>query len=355
MPVASEIRIAPWPEDHGNPYQELFYGALAPHGVRVVEGLTINDLALRKLASDVDIIHLHWPEYAWRVQGDSMVSELRLIVGLARFLRLARRLGLRVWWTAHNIVPHEGRRIINFLGYRAVAANADLVIAHSKFAAGEVTRKYGHHNVVVMPIGNFADVYPRPRPRELVMRELGLDPALPLVACLGAVRRYKGIATAIDAVAALGGKVQLLVAGDPKPDVDAAQMMLRAQRTPWLKVLFRRLTDQEFSDFTAASEALILSYSRATTSAVLLTAWTLGRGVVASDLRCFADELSGHPSAGVLARPGDALGFANAIEEYLSLARQDRIAAALEAAQEHAWSRCVTPVVEALQTSGNQP
>jgi glycosyltransferase involved in cell wall biosynthesis len=345
------IRVAPWRDDQANPYQRLFYAALAPHGVSVTSGLTISDDALGDLGTQLDVIHLHWPEYLWRVHGNGVFAQMRLIVGMARFLRLARRLGIRVWWTAHNLAPHEGHPLVNYLGYRVVAAYADLVIAHSHFAANEMKRRYSVRNVVVMRIGNFADTYPCPRPRADVVSELGLDPALPLVSCLGAVRAYKGIVTALDAVAMLKGRVQLLIAGDPDPTIDMRALESRAREQPWTRVLLRRLSDQEFADFTSASDAIVLSYLRATTSSLMLAAWTLGRGVVASDLPCFADELADFPGAGMLAPAGDSVAFANAIDRYLSVPAASRTAAALEAAAAHDWARCVLPVVEAMHRS----
>jgi beta-1,4-mannosyltransferase len=342
------LRIAPWPDDHGNPYQRLFYGALEQYGVRAVAGLCINDGELKRLAKDLDVVHLHWPEYAWRVSGDGLAAQLRLIVGLARFLRLARRLGIRIWWTAHNLVPHEGNPLINWLGIRVVAAHADLIIAHSAFAAAEVKRRFRAHSVVVMPHGNFSGAYPRPRPRAEVMAQLGLDPALPLLACLGGVRRYKGIMTAIDAVACLGGRVQLVVAGDPKPCAQADEIAVRAQTAPWLRVLLRRTSDQEFADFSAASEAVLLPYLSATTSGVLFAAWLFERGVIASDIPCFSDELADFPGAGILAPVGDPAAFGRAIEQYLSRSPDERSAAARAAAAAHDWDRCVLPLVELL-------
>jgi len=343
------IRIAPWPIDRGNPYQQLFYRALEPAKVTLVEGLSINDDSLRDLASRIDVIHLHWPEYAWRVQGTSTWDELRSIVGLGRFLRLAKRLGLAVWWTAHNIVPHEGRSYVNYLGYRIVAAYADLVVAHSTFAAQEVRRRYHAREPVVMPIGNFDNTFPAPRSREEVFETLGLDPRIPLVTCLGTIRRYKGIPIALDAVSRLDGRVQLLVAGDPKPDVDVEVMQHAAATHPWVRVVLRHISDQEFSDFTAASDAILLPYVRATTSAVLLAAWSMGRGVIASDIRCFADELADHPRAGTLAAVDDPAAFAAAIEQYLAMPSDQRRAAVLAASAAHSWPRCVGPLLDAIR------
>jgi len=100
--VDGNVAIAPWPEDDGNPYQRLFYEALSPFGFRRHSGLVINDQYLRDHAAQIDAVHLHWPEYAWRVHGTRLDRQARLVIGLARFLRLAGRLGIARVWTAHR-------------------------------------------------------------------------------------------------------------------------------------------------------------------------------------------------------------------------------------------------------------
>ena len=153
--------------------------------------------------------------------------------------------------------------MVNYVGYRTVASHADLVLAHSDFASARMKRLYGVRRVVVVPIGNFDGCYPVPRARLDTLRELGLDPDLPVVSCLGAIRRYKGIKTALDAVAALGGRVQLVVAGAMNADVDIRDLWPTAA-PPWLRLLPHRLSDQQFADLAEASDAILLPYRRAT-------------------------------------------------------------------------------------------
>ena len=162
-----------------NPYLRLFYQALEPVGVTVAEPLKVNDDWLRGHAATVDAIHIHWPETIWRPTPGAR-GTLKRIVGLLSFLRLAGRLGIKRVWTVHNIVPHEPRAGVDFLGTLALARSADLLICHSEESADAVRRRYRPRGtLVVMQHGNFAGVYPPPRPREVVLRELGLDPNRP--------------------------------------------------------------------------------------------------------------------------------------------------------------------------------
>ena len=68
----------------------------------------------------------------------------------------------------------------------------------------------------------------------------------------------------------------------------------------------RVLTNAEFSDAVAASDAVLLPYHAVTGSGVLFAAWTLGAGVIASDLPFFREMLESRPLGGRTFRLGDS-------------------------------------------------
>jgi ABC-type polysaccharide/polyol phosphate transport system ATPase subunit/glycosyltransferase involved in cell wall biosynthesis len=340
------VRIAPWPEDDGNPYQRLFYAALAPHGIERVSGLTINDAHVRGRRGQLDAVHFHWPEYIWRVGTESSWDRAKRVVGFLKFLRELKRLDIRIVWTFHNSKPHEAQWL-DRIGFRALGRKSDLIITHSERVSADVRRRF-RANVVTMPQGNYEGVYPEPRPRQVVLRELGLSPDLPTLVLVGVLRPYKGVTHAIDAVAHLQGRVQLVVAGNPKPGFDLAGLTARAQTAPWMRVVARSLSDQEFADIINAGTAVLLPYTRITTSAVLLVAWTFGRGAITSRADYFTDLLSSHPLAGRTAEADSPAILAAAIEDYLEIPEDVRWSEALKAGRSYRWSDCVIPVAEAL-------
>jgi glycosyltransferase involved in cell wall biosynthesis len=323
----------------------LFYGALASHGIRQVPGLSVNDVELDRLRPEIDAIHFHWPEYAWRLDSARLFGQWRGVIGFARFLRHARTLGLRVIWTAHNLRAHESTWT-DMVGLTALARASDMVIVHGALAARQV-RTPGR--IVTMPHGNYDGVYPVPLSRDETLTALGLKPGLPTLALVGALRPYKGIDHAIEAVAALGGRVQLVVAGTPKPGFDLRTLLATASRTKWLGVLAQPLSDQEFANIVNAADGVVLPYTRLTTSGVLLAAWTLGRGVITSREPYFTDMLTAHPNAGHLTTGLDAAALARAIVAYFEMPLAVRSVAARTAADAYAWDECVLPVVDALR------
>ena len=335
------VSVRPDPMECPNPYLRLFYQALEPTGVTVAEPLKVNDDWLRERAASLDAIHIHWPETIWRPSPDAR-GTLKRIVGLLSFLRLAGRLGIKRIWTVHNIVPHEPRAGVDFLGSLALARSADLLICHSADSADAVHSRYHPRGtLVVMQHGNFAGVYPQPRPRQLVLRELALDPNRPVVTCLGEQRSYKGLEIARAAFERLGGTVQWIVAGQPHVEMPP---ILADVRSAEAVVLDRRVSDQEFADITSAADLVWLPYHRVTGSGVILASLTLGTAVVASDLPFFRNVLEHDGPAGHLVPVGDPGALADATMSILQTPREARRAAALAIATRFDWKRTVRPV-----------
>ncbi|MBI3154347.1 MAG: glycosyltransferase family 4 protein [Burkholderiales bacterium] len=373
-----------------NPYVDLFYDALLPHGITLVGEPQLTQSWGSEHFSRIDAIHLHWPEYlwrdnlappptsdtwrarvrrhvpgAWRILGafygaaDSPAAREarrreargRSVDFLMDYIDAARAVGVSIFWTAHNLESHEGWDDVDERAFSLLAERADLVICHSRCASADFTARYGGSSrVVVMPHGNYDGVYPDPRPRAQVLGELGLDPERPTVGCVGAIRGYKGIDLAVEAVRRLDGRVQMLCAGKPRKMAGFLESFGPAGPGPGFALVPRALGDQEFADYSAACDLLLLPYRRITGSGALLAALTFGRAVVTSDLPYFREMLRGDSAAGCLSRPGDSAALADSIVRMLQLDAQTRAAAARALADEYAWPKVVVPVVEAIRS-----
>lgn len=367
LPRGKVVRLAVGPSSAaGNPYLALFHAALAHEGIAAGGRLKVTQAWLEAEAPRVDGLHFHWPEKVWRktpqalrkltggagrggVRRVARVLGMRLqLMRFRRYLRRARQLGMRVAWTVHNMEPHEGASKVDERGYRLLARQCDLILCHSESARAECIARYAPRAaVVVMPHGNYDGVYPAPRPRREVLGALGLDAEQPVVGCIGRMREYKGLDVACAAVARCEG-VQLLVAGSVQQGFDLAALQREMKNLGRAALVARRVSDQEFSDYTGACDAMLLPYRKVTGSGAFLASWTLGRGVVASDLPYFREMLEAHPKAGRLFRAGDAPSLAREIAAFLEVPAGERNAEARAAADCYPWDRCVRPVVEIL-------
>jgi glycosyltransferase involved in cell wall biosynthesis len=252
-------------------------------------------------------------------------------------------------WTVHNLEPHEGAYCWDRYGYRLLAHDCDVVMCHSESAAREVRDAYDPRGrIVVMPMGDPGPAYPRARSRDDVLAEFHLDPQRPVVSCLGRMRPDKGLDVACGAVERLNGRVHLIIGGVRHNELDASPIFAAIGRTSGV-VIDRELTDQEFADLTAASDAVLLPYRAITGSSALLSALGLGRGVVTSDLPYFREILAGEPDAGMVVSGWDTATWADALLQYLERRpAAARRRATLRLAARYHWDRGVEPLVDAL-------
>lgn len=366
------FRVASLPGRWGESglYVRLFYDALKPYGIDCVAELVPEAAWLEQHAQTLDAIHIHWPERIWRDRHLKWVRLLRGVRGYHRFrqithwprsfiglrylralLNCAKEHRLRIVWTIHDFEPHERAGWIDQVGYRMLARQCDTIICHSEAARDTFIHTYGvAKKILVMRHGNFTEAYPPPRPRDVVLRSLGLREDLPLVCFLGLLRGYKGLDLCLDAIGKLDGQIQLVIAGAPHGSFRRVRAFSRrVARMANIVFIPKFLSTQEFSDFASASEAFLLPYRRITTSGILHAAFTFHRGVVASDLPYFRESLHENPNCGRLFCPGDATAFAEAIEDYLSIPHKIRTEAAKEFAELHTWDKVVLPVVETFE------
>lgn len=341
------LRIAsrPGPE-HENPYFRLMYGALDRVGIRHAGAFCVDDAWLLAHARDLDALHLHWPEWLWRPNGRSSV---RVIVGLARYLALARRLGLLRIWTVHNLVPHEPQWP-DRAGLWLIARQIDLFVCHSARTEQLVRRRLRPRSsarTIVMPLGNYDGAIADPDDVG-VRSAFGLPTDRPLIGLVGQLRRYKGIETALEAMAHVGRRPHLIIAGRPVGDVASLLERARAMGSS-VTVIDRTLSEQELANLFSILDVAWLPYTRITGSAALLFALTAGVPAVASDLEFFREVLSGTPSAGRLTPAGDGAALAQATTELLAIPRDERRKAARSVAERYPWSSCVRPLAEAIR------
>lgn len=340
--VLDTFTIASFP-NYQNPYTRLFYNALRPYNIDHVGLLRFSLNWLANVQDQLDALHIHWPEDIWR--REEKLESIQCLMFLWSYLHVAQKLGLKRIWTMHDLEPHHNPNRLDRVGNWILARHSDLLICHSNWAAGQLHQKYSiSDKLVVMPHGNYEPCYPEPRPREVVLQEFGLSSKPAIVSCVGILRPYKGIEIACQASKRLQGEVQLVIAGRVHPTMDAARLQKMVDSYPAITLIPGRLTEQEFSDIVSISETVLLPYKKITGSGVLLAAWTLGCGVIASDLPYFREMIPATSNAGRLFKTEDADALAKAIVEYLEVSSQKRKHAALKMADQYAWDRCVSPV-----------
>jgi glycosyltransferase involved in cell wall biosynthesis len=354
------IRVVSYPEDDRNPYFALFYRALEPYGVTVSYTNAIDDRMLRQPGRPFDVLHFHWGlEHIWRWRKRGRLWEIMSLVGWARFLRLAKRKGVRIVWTAHELFPPEAGRWFDLLGYAMCAHAADLCICHSGHVRNLLVRRFGvgARKVVTIPIGTYFDTVPAPAGRAAASAEFGVSASSRLLVCFGDLRPRKGVEVAVEATGLLGNAYELVVAGSAPTTVHQAwvrNLERSCRAAPNITVRIERLQNQVLATLLGAADCVLLPYLQIFGSSAFSLCLALGRGVVASDLPYFREVLSLEPKAGVLAKPGDPTALACAIEEFFSEPPAVRHEAARRLGQKLAWEKIIPPVGEWFATKGQR-
>jgi glycosyltransferase involved in cell wall biosynthesis len=283
-----------------NPYQRLLYEEVkrAGHSVRYAgrrtRSHTLNLLLLPLelsfcRAAGWRTLHIHWV-YGFVLPGAERVPFLRR-VGQGWFsivLAVARLIGMRVVWTAHNVLPHERVFHDEIAARRRLARASDVVLVHAPDALDGL-RRIGAtpKRSAFVPLGPVS-----PDVDASTLRQPGTgDQPLSLL-FFGQVREYKGVEDLLEAMALVprSVEVRLLVAGEC-PDRTLADRLATSARRCGERVSLRleHILDEEVPALLAAADLVVLPFRRVTTSSSALLAMGHGRGLVLPDGAAFDD------------------------------------------------------------------
>ena len=236
------MRILVLPPEKTNPYQELLYGEMRRRGVHVTylgaltPSQTLNllllplEMAARRLGG-ARVVHLHWV-HAFGLYGADRSVVVRGVVEawFTVWLWVLRASGLRLVWTAHNVLPLSPVFADDLRGRRRLVDACDLVIAHSQATLEQLAAlRIVPRKSAVIPHGPFTEITEASRlrtpgdghrPRQLVF--------------FGKIRPYKGVDLLLEAFAALPADLDahLTVAGECGDASVAAELTELARRSP---------------------------------------------------------------------------------------------------------------------------
>ena len=325
------MRVLVFPRDDLNPYQRLLYGEMARLGARVTylgrltPSHTLNvlllpaELAARRVAG-ARLVHLHWV-FGFSLPGGDRLPFVRRLAQLwfTLWLRTVRVLGMRLVWTAHNVLPHGRVFADDAVARRALVRASDLVLAHSPAvlaelaALGAVARR-----AAVIPHGPFGPVDPAAP---------GASPRIPgsgdqvrHLLFFGRVEEYKGVDDLLAAVASLPGDVplRLTVAGQCDDLALRSRLRLLARPASGRVVLrLERVPEDEVTGLLAASDVVVLPFRRITTSGSAMLALAHGRPLIVPDLAA----LAGLPPPAVIRYDGSVPSLAAALTDAARISR----------------------------------
>jgi glycosyltransferase involved in cell wall biosynthesis len=297
-----------FPFDPG-PYQGPLNRALAEVGVRggILRGptpfqsLNVALLPLSLLSARLRgarVWHLHW---TWGFLPGARVPRIVRRVCRAWFgtqLSLARRLGLRLVWTAHNLLPHQPVFDDDVTARRTLLAAADAVVVHHAQTAVDLATRFGALPPVTVAVQGCAELPPLP-PREAARTALDLPAERLALVFTGRILPYKGLLELFAALAQVHpeerGRLALRIAGEVEPASHRTELETAAAALPDLDIAFEwgRISDERYAAYLAGADLALFPFRSITNSGSVITA--LGAGTPAL--------IAGHPTLAGLPEP----------------------------------------------------
>jgi glycosyltransferase involved in cell wall biosynthesis len=254
----------------------------------------------------------------------------------------------------HNVIPHETHRGFARLT-RAVLRYADLLVTHAPHQRAELASlglvetpllEAFHPRFVASDLAREAteDAIAAERAR------LG-DPDLLLVA-FGAVRPYKGIDLALDALALVdpGIDVRLVVAGRFwRCEKELLERIDRLGLGGRVEFRDGYVSNEEAALLFGAAHAALLPYRSASQSGVAQLSFAYGRPVIATSVGGLPSAVT-HGQDGLLCEPGDPAALARTIE---AMARDNvQLAAGVRACPDECSFRRYADLIDAALVGG---
>jgi len=277
-----------------NPYQSLLYSSIEERGwrVRYSEGPTrsptLNVLAKPLLligyrCLGFRLLHLHWiHDFSLRWARRSKIAARAIQWWFAVYLWIARLLGYRIVWTAHNVVPHSPVFFDDVAARRTLIHRSSAVIALSQASVAEL-EKLGANDVHVIPYGSYGALYSTTHDRDRTREMLGLAPSDLAALLIGRIERYKGADCLLDAAARLesGTNVRVIVAGecaDPQYRSKLAQLAHDAHGRA--QVELNHLPDESMARYLGAADFAVFPFREVTNSSSIVLAMSHGLPVI---------------------------------------------------------------------------
>lgn len=276
-------RPTPLPSDT-NPFQVFLARELKKNGWELTRFKWWRIIPLIKNRGKVSIIHLHWPEAFWRSQ--KAIFQFMKIVQFILSVWLAKALGYKFAWSAHNVLPHNQVRNMSWeKNMRSfILRNFDLVIGHSKNCKEDLLSQFGTKGkkYVLAVHGHYEDYYP-PADKDSLREELNISKKSKVIVLFGSEHTYKGTGHFLDTWLKLKEKdIVLIISGYIMPRVKE-----EIKNHSNIRVIEGFLPDQKLSNMISLADYIALPYLSITTSGMYFLALTYQTPVIASNLSFF--------------------------------------------------------------------
>lgn len=222
------------------------------------------------------------------------------------FFKFLKWKGIKLIITAHNVLPHENKKVDYFLK-SIVYNNANAIIVHSDYIKKKLVENFSidSSKINIIPHGNFDYYLPNHEiTREQSRASLSLENTDNILLFFGFIRPYKGVdllLKAFERAAEKDAKLKLIIAGSV---LEGRKSLLKEIEDQKFKDrIFPILTyipNEEVVNYFKAADLVVLPYKDIDHSGIIHLAYSFGKAVLGTNVGDFNEVIVDGKSGRVL-------------------------------------------------------
>lgn len=287
--------VVVFPASVGNPYQALIYSRASDHGAAVVGLSRLEDLPRIQWWGPI-ALHVHWFGHITRSCANEGEALNDLESSKRYIIEFLQRTGAALFWTAHNVLPHDTQFVAPHLDFRRwLVDTASEVLVHEEHHVNALEEAYAVElaSVSRVPHPLYSGVYPDWMTRSSARARLGAGKRDFVVSCVGSLQPYKGTDTVLHAINRMrrngDDNIRGICAG--KPVSREYKELLYDLSWPYdcIDLYLQSIPPETMQRFMLASDLVILPYENSINSGVAFLAATFGVKFLISRNLAFQD------------------------------------------------------------------
>ena len=271
---------------NGDAYSKSLFQAIKANGAYITEG----DFSLNWLWANhcnFNCVHINWPSLLY---SNCNEGKLRNIKNFGRFIILVlflRICGLKLYWTAHNLYPHEQNplKILDKIARLFVIFVSRRIFVHGPTAAVVLAKEFplSRNKLIIIDHGNWINFYLNNCSQEEARNKLSLDVNSFVFLFFGLCREYKNLHELLNDFKKLDGNVKLVIAGAFLDNKYFKNISEAVNKFPLGRIHFfpSFIPDDEIQYYFLASDAVVLPYTEILTSGAAILSLSFGKPVIA--------------------------------------------------------------------------
>jgi len=215
------------------------------------------------------------------------------------FFILLRLFGVNLVHTAHDVLPHETKKIDYFLNYFLYRA-AKKIIVHSSYIKNKLSSIFNidKMKIEIVPHGNF-DIYQSDNhlSKEKARKELNLSPKDKVLLYFGFIKEYKGLDTLLDSyplVQKQNKEIKFIIAGaiESKSLAQLYENKISTFKNDGSLITnFNFIPSEKVATYFTAADFVVLPYKDIDHSGVVHMAYSFEIPIIATSVGDFPETI----------------------------------------------------------------